>query len=88
MDGTCKDCGDYEKSQNDGKTCGPDKCKDREKILIYGTCELCPYFEKVIDDLGRVCGPEKCTVREKLTKFGECEKCEDYTKVSKDGRSC
>ena len=35
---TCIPCNDYERAQDGGLACGPDTCKDAEKILINGTC--------------------------------------------------
>ena len=28
-DGTCEECSEYERAQDDGKKCGPDPCTDR-----------------------------------------------------------
>ena len=45
-DGTCEKCPPHSRAQGDGKSCGPDICKERQKLLYDGTCEQCPPYTR------------------------------------------
>ena len=59
--GSCSDCNDYERPQGvirvefgdvegNGQTCGPNKCRSREKLLTNGLCEACAGNQYVSED--------------------------------------
>ena len=85
IDGTCEDCPDWEKSQDDGKKCGPDTCTQNEKLLIDGTCEACPDYYRTKEGDGKECEEISCDDWEIVNKKGVCEKCLPYSKSAKYG---
>ena len=65
LDGTCADCAPYERTQDpEGKVCGPDTCKHREKLRADGTCKLCPDYYLLNED-GKGCYKQTCKDRKK-----------------------
>ena len=61
-DGTCEDCKQYTRSQEDGKVCDQDACEDNQKVLPSGKCEDCLEYTRLSDNK-LTCEPDICNYR-------------------------
>jgi len=46
INGTCKDCVEYERGQNHNRECKWNNCEAKKKLIPEGTCQICDDYQK------------------------------------------
>ena len=63
-------------------------CGTVQKLMIDGSCEVCPEWERQ-EFGGKSCAGDNCFgSRERLLITGKCEDCELFTIPADDKKSC
>lgn len=84
IDGTCKKCPSFSRSEADGRRCGTSSCLARQIILADGSCEDCADYSVPVADK-RSCTKVSCnsSLSElRVTKDGKCTRCETFTRLA------